>query len=389
MSKPNLVLATLFFGVFVLGCAELLVVGVLDLITADLHISVAAGGTLVTAYALGIALGGPALTVLTLKLDKRWVLVGAVVVFAVANLVLVTASDHEVFVAARFVSGAVDGLFIGVAFVTAMAIVPPERAGRAISTVISGVTVSAALGVPLGTLVGQWLGWRNSFVAIIALSVIALIAVVVLVPSVPATGSGAAGQARHAFAPRVLAVLGLNFLVFASLYATLTYIVLFLRTVTGVTGAMVSVFLFAYGLATAVGSVGGGRFADRNASGTLIIATSGTAVALLALWILGSVPVLAALVLLVWGVFAFGMAPSLQLRVVGLAGPGGQLASSLPASACNLGIAAGSATGGWVISDFGPSAPVITGMAIAALGTVVAWATSYLKPPVLEMATSS
>jgi len=381
-NRPTPVLVTLFFGVFVMGCAELLVVGVLDLIAADLRVSVSAAGALVTSFALGIAIGGPALTMLTMRMNRRTVLIGAIVVFVLANLALVLAAGYGLFIVARFVAGAVEGLFIGVAFVTGMSIVPPERAGRAISMIISGVTVSAAVGVPLGTLASQGLGWRGSFTTIIVLCVVALIATVALVPSVSGTGRGAAGQARHAFAPRVLAMLSLNVVVFASLYTALTYIVPFLRDVTGVTGAVVTVFLFAYGLATAVGSFGGGRFADRNAAGTLIVATTGTAVALLALYLVGSSPVLVALVLLAWGMLAMSMAPSLQLRVVTLAGPGGRLAASLPASAVNLGIAAGSAAGGVAISDFGPSAPVLTAAIIAAIGIVLAWATSYLKPPV-------
>ncbi len=381
-TSPTPVLVTLFFGVFVMGCAELLVVGVLDLMAADLRVSVSAAGALVTSFALGIAIGGPALTMLTMRVNRRTVLIGAIVVFVLANLVLVLASGYGVFVVARFVAGAAEGLFIGVAFVTGMSIVPAERAGRAISMIISGVTVSAAVGVPLGTLASQGLGWRGSFTTIIVLCVVALIATVALVPSVPGTGRGAAGQARHAFAPRVLAMLSLNVVVFASLYTALTYIVPFLRDVTGVTGAVVTVFLFAYGLSTAVGSFGGGRFADRNAAGTLIVATTGTALALLGLYLVGSSPILVALVLLAWGMLAMSMAPSLQLRVVTLAGPGGRLASSLPASAVNLGIAAGSAAGGVAISDFGPSAPVLTAAIIAAIGVVLAWATSYLKPPV-------
>jgi DHA1 family inner membrane transport protein len=301
-------------------------------------------------------------------------------------------SDYGLFLAARFFAGAVEGLFIGVAFVTGISMVPPERAGRAISMIISGVTVSAAVGVPLGTLASQELGWRGSFATVIVLCVVALIATAALVPSVPVpsgpgAGRGAAGQAKYAFAPRVLAMLSLNVVVFASLYTALTYIVPFLRNVTGVTGAVVSVFLVAYGVATAVGSFGGGRFADRNAARALLVATTGTAVALLALYVVGSMPVLVALVLLAWGMLAMSMAPSLQLRVVTLAGPGAGLASSLPASATNVGIAVGSAAGGVAISDFGPSAPVLTAAIIGVVGIVLAWATSYLKPPVVENTT--
>lgn len=384
--RTNLALATLFLGMFVLGSAELLVVGVLNLIAADLQISIPAAGTLVTANALGLAIGGPILTALTIKLNKRTILIGTLVLFIVANLVAVLTANYGLFLTARTVAGALQGLFIGVGFVVGMSIVPPARMGRAISVVLSGVTVSAAVGVPLGTLVGQALGWRGSFTAIVALGVISLIATLTLVPPVPSSGGGAAGQAKYAFAPRVLAVLALNFLVFASLFAALTYIVPFLQSVTGISGALISVFLLAYGVATAVGSFGGGRFADQNAARTLTVATIGVTASLLVLYLVGAIALLVALALLALGLFALGMGPSLQYRVISLAGPGGQLASSLPASAINVGIAFGSFAGGVAIGSFTASSPVITGLIIAVIAIPVAWATSFLRPPVVEQA---
>jgi MFS transporter, DHA1 family, inner membrane transport protein len=383
-ARANLALAALFSGMFVLGSAELLVVGVLDLIASDLRVSIPAAGTLVTAYALGLAIGGPILTALTIRLNRRTALVGALLGFALANLLLVLVTDYALFVVARTLAGALQGLFIGAAFTAGISVVPPERMGRAISVIISGVAVSAATGVPLGTFVGQALGWRGSFTAIVGLAVVALVATLALVPSVPSTGGGAAGQARHAFAPRVLAVLVLNFLAFGALFAALTYLVPFLQGVTGVSGALISAFLLAYGVATAVGSFGGGRFADTNAARALVVGTVGVTVSLLALYLVGTIPVLAALALVALGVFGFGMAASLQYRVVSLAGPGGQLASSLPASAINLGIAFGSAAGGVAIANSTASSAVVTGLVIAVIAVPVAWATGFLKPPVVR-----
>jgi DHA1 family inner membrane transport protein len=379
-AKANLVLAALFLGTFVLGTAELIVVGLLDLIAADLQVSHPAAGALVTANALGLAIGGPVLTALTIKLNKRTVLIGALGLFVLTTLAPVLTADYGLFVAARSVAGAAQGLFIAAGFAAGISVVPPERMGRAISVVISGVAISAALGVPLGTLIGQALGWRGTFTAVVALAALALAAVMALVPSVPAVG-GASGQARYAFAPRVLGVLGLNFLVFAALFAALTYVVPFLQDVTGISGALISVFLLAYGVATAIGSFGGGRFADANAARTLIAGTIGVAASLLALYVVGAVALLVVAALAALGMFGFGMAPSLQYRVVSLAGPGGQLAQSLPASTINLGIAFGSAAGGVAIGTFATSAAVLTGLVLAAVSIVAAWATSFLKPP--------
>lgn len=385
--RANLALAALFLGTFVLGTAELLVVGVLNLIAADLRVSIPAAGALVSANALGLAIGGPILTALTIKLNKRAVLIGTLVLFTVANLVPVLSADYGLFVAARSVAGALQGLFIAVGFVVGASVVPPERMGRAMSVVISGVAVSAAVGVPLGTLVGQAIGWRGAFALVVVFAVIALIAAVGLIPPTPSVAGGAAGQARYAFAPRVLAALGLNFLVFAALFAALTYLVPFLQAVTRVSAGLIGVFVLAYGVATAVGSFGGGRFADQNAPRTLIVATIGVAGALLALDLAGTIAFLVALALTALGLFGMGMAASLQYRVVSLAGPGAQLASALPASAINMGIAFGSAAGGLAISGHAASAAVLTGLIIAVIAIPVAWATSYLKPPLVKQTT--
>jgi DHA1 family inner membrane transport protein len=385
--RANLALATLFLGMFVIGSTELLVVGVLDLIAADMHVSIPSAGSLVTTYALGLAIGGPILTAATIKLNKRTLLAGALILFALGNLIAVLTANYSVLLVARTFTGAVQGLFIAAAFAAGSSVVPPARRGRAIAVVISGTAVSGALGVPLGTLAGQALGWRGSFTAAAVLAGAALIATLALVPSVPSTGGGAGSQARYAFAPRVLAVLALTCLVFASVYAALTYIVPFLQTVTGISGGLISVFLLSYGVATAVGSFGGGRFADANAARTLVVGTTSLAVCLLALYLVGSIAVLVALVLLASGLFAMGMAPAMQYRVVDLAGPGAAFAQSLPASAANVGIALGSFAGGVAIGSFTASAAVLAGLLIAVIAIPLAWAAGFLKPPVVREST--
>ncbi|GFJ83690.1 MFS transporter [Phytohabitans houttuyneae] len=199
--RGNLALAALFIGMFVMGGTELLVVGMLDLIAIDLRISIPAAGALVTAYALGLAIGGPMLTAVSIRLNRRTVLVGALALFVLSNLVAVLTTTYAVLVAARTVTGALEGLFIAAAIAAGIAAVPPARAGRAMAVVISGAAVSGALGAPLGALLGQALGWRGTFAAAGAVAVAALIATVALVPSAPSTGGGAVRQARHAFAP--------------------------------------------------------------------------------------------------------------------------------------------------------------------------------------------
>ena len=208
-----------------------------------------------------------------------------------------------------------------------------------------------------------------------------LVAAVLVLPSLPTTpGSRALAQARAAFAPRVLAVLGLALLIFAGLQSALTYLVPFLAEVSGVSGPVVSAYLLAYGVATTAGSYAGGRFADANAARALIVGSIGVAAALVGMRLLGAHPLGVALAVVGLGAFAMGMAPSLQHRVVTLAGPGAPLASSLPASAVNAGIAVGSLAGGAAITASGVTAAVTTGAVIAGVAVAAAWATSAIRP---------
>jgi DHA1 family inner membrane transport protein len=381
-SRADLSLWTLFLGAFVVGSAELVVVGVLNLIARDMAVPISTAGTLVTAYALGISVGGPILTAVSIRFGRRPLLRLALAAYVAGNMLAVVAANFGMLLVARILTGALHGLFIGVAFAVAASLVPPERLGRGISMVLGGIAVSTALGVPLGTLIGQELGWQAPFVAIVVLGLVALVATLLVIPPVPNTGSGGfAAQARHALAPRVLAVLGLGVLIMGGQFATLTYLALFLEQVTGVSGPVVSVFLLAYGIANAVGTFAGGWAADRNAVRTLMLANMLLVLALGALYLTGSVPVLAALALCGWGLVGFGLVPSLQYRVVSLAGPGRDLAATLPASAVTAGIAVGALAGGWAVSHHGASAAALAGLATCAAALPVTWATGFLKPP--------
>jgi len=381
-SRINLALGALALGAFTIGSAELVVVGVLNLIAGDLAVSISTAGTLVTSYALGIAVGGPVLTAVTIRFGRRPLLLVALGAYLIGNLIAAFAVNFAMLLGARILTGSLHGLFIGVAFAIGAGLLPPERLGRAISMVFGGIAVATALGVPLGTLVGQAWGWQASFIAIVGAGSVALAMMLVYVPDVPNSGIGGfTAQARHALAPRVLAVLGLGFLIMGGEFAALTYLQPFLADVTGISGPMISIFLLVYGIANAVGTFLGGAAADRDASRTLTLATAVLVLALGGLYLWGSNPVAAALALAVWGVVGFGLVPSLQYRVVSLAGPGRDFAAMLPASAVTAGIAVGALVGGRAVDHSGASAAVLTGTALMVLAVPVAWATRFLKPP--------
>lgn len=378
----SIALGALFAAAFVVGSAELVVVGVLTLVAEDLSVSVADAGLLVTAYALGIAIGGPLLTALTIRVARRALLRLAFTVYVVGNLLAALASSFGLLVLTRVVTGALHGLFIGVALGVAASLVPAERMGRAIAMVLGGIAMSTALGVPIGTLIAQNAGWRATFVVIVLLGVIALVAVVVTVPRTEKSGSvGFRAQAREALAPKVLAVLAAGFLVMGAQFAALTYLTPFLEQVTELGPTGVTVFLLLYGLASAAGTLLGGRAADADANRSLVGGTVTMLIALTVLHYAGSSAPVAAIALVVWGVAGWGLVPALQYRTVTLAGAGGDLAATLPASATTGGIALGAVLGGWGISRFGPETPTLiaAGACLAVLPLV--WWTTRLRAP--------
>jgi DHA1 family inner membrane transport protein len=380
--RSQLALTTLMLGAFVVGTAELVIVGVLPLVADDMSVSISTAGQLVTAYALGISFGGPILNALTTRFGRRVLAWMCLTCYIAGNALAVAASGFGMLVAARFITGSIHGLFIGVASVVAAGVVPEEKKGRAMSMVFGGIAVATVLGIPLGTLIGQTLGWRATFTGIIILGCLALLATLVFVPPVEGSGMGGlAEQARCAFAPRVLAMLAVGFTLMCGQFTVFTYLAPWLEDVTDISGGMISAFLLAFGVASAAGTFIGGMAADRSTSKTLWGGNVLVILALGLLYLVGSVPVLVALVLGVWGLLMFTILPSLQVRVIGLAGVGGNLAATLSASAANAGIAVGALIGGWVVSNHGVHPLVLVGLLISAIALPAAWATQWLRPP--------
>lgn len=380
--RSTVALAALALGSFVIGTAELVVVGILNLIADDLSVSVSTAGQLVTAYALGISVGGPIITALTIRLGRKFLLWLSLAIYIVGNLAAVISVSFGALIVARVLTGSIHGLFIGVASTVAATLVPAEKRGQAMAMVFGGIAVSTVLGVPLGTLVGQTLGWKAAFVGIVILGVIALVATLLLVPAVQSPGSTAIGaQARSAFAPRVLATLAVGFLLLGGQFTALTYLAPYLEEITGISGSLISVFLLAYGVASAIGTFFGGKFADRSATRTLVVANVLLIVAFAGLYAFGSSPLLATVALALWGLVGFGLVPSLQLRVITLAGPGGDLAATLGASAVNAGIAVGALVGGAVLAANGSHAVVLTALIVTAVALPATWAIGLLKVP--------
>ncbi|WP_225724786.1 MULTISPECIES: MFS transporter [unclassified Nocardia] len=184
------VLLLLAAGLFAIGTDGYVIAGLLPSISADLGVGTAAVGRLVTVFALAYAVGAPVAGRLTVRTSRRAVLLTALAGFAAANLATSIAGDYAAMLAARVAAALTASVFTPAAAAAATALVMPERRGRALATVGAGMSAATAVGVPLGTLIGGWLGWRTTLTAVAALATVTAIGLAVLLPPLPAGPNG-------------------------------------------------------------------------------------------------------------------------------------------------------------------------------------------------------
>jgi len=361
-------LLALTAGAFGIGTTEFVIMGLLLQVSADLHVSIAAAGLLISGYALGVAVGAPLLTIATRRVPRKTVLLALMAIFTLGNIACALAPNYEMLMAARVITSLAHGTFFGVGSVVATGLVAPEKRASAIAIMFTGLTAATMLGVPAGAWLGLQFGWRSTFWAVALIGVFALAVLAVFVPRDRAADKQAPASLADELAvlarPQVLLGLAMTVLGFAGVFAVFTYIQPLLTRITGLSEAAVSPILLLFGGGLAVGNILGGKLADR----ALMPAVLGTLVAL-AVVLAVMEPALhsgvtAALFVGLLGIAAFATVAPLQLRVLEKASGAGQnLASSLNIAAFNLGNALGAWVGGVVI-DRGPG--------LGALGWVAA-----------------
>lgn len=368
-------LAALFLGTFALGTTEFIVAGLLPSVAADLSISVPVAGFVITAYAIGVAIGGPVLAVALARLPPRASLLALMLVFTLGQAACALAPSYPALLLARVIVAACHGAFFGIAVVLATHLVPPDRSGRAVALLLAGVTTANVLGVPAGSAIGNLLGWRMSFWSVFGLGVLAIAAIAAWVPDSRAESTRSA-PIREQVSWLLRPVVSLYFVVIilsmAGQLALFSFIVPYLTGVTGLSADIVPWFLLLFGLGSTLGVVLGGRLADWNLMRTLLVTTLAQVLAYLAIALTGQVPAFMVPFALVWGFAAFAFSPAAQAKVLKQAGPAVGLASSLIPTAFNIGIAAGAAGGAVVFQWAGtPSVLPWIGAIASACAAVV------------------
>lgn len=176
-------LIALATSAFAIGTTEFISVGLLPLMMQEFHVSYSMAGLTVTLYALGVTIGAPVLTSLTVKIPKKRLLILIMIVFLVANTLAAGAPTIELLLAARILSSFSHGVFMSIGATIAADLVAPHKRTSAIAIMFTGVTLATVTGVPIGTFIGQIMGWRAAFVVIVIIGFIALVANGFLIPS--------------------------------------------------------------------------------------------------------------------------------------------------------------------------------------------------------------
>ncbi|MBU2987062.1 MFS transporter [Saccharophagus degradans] len=378
-------LFALTLSAFAIGTTEFVIVGLIPTIAQDLGVSLPSAGLLVSLYALGVAIGAPALTAMTGRWQRKNVLIAVMSLFVVGNLLAWMAPSYSSLITARILTGLAHGVFFSIGSTIATSLVPREKEASAIAIMFTGLTVALVTGVPLGTWIGQNFGWRATFMVVAVLGLIALIGSALLVPKnmKQAAPTRISQQLSVLTQPRLLLVYAMTAVGYGGTFTVFTFLAPILERISGFQPSAIGLIMLVYGVSVAVGNIWGGHIADRlGPIKALQIIFTALALVLFAFTFTAGNQITAVITILIWGAFAFGNVPGLQVYVVQLAEKytphAVDVASGLNIAAFNVGIALGSLLGGIIIESMSLMDTAWIAAVIVALALVLTRLSGFL-----------
>lgn len=371
----------LTISAFAIGTTEFVIVGLIPTIAQSLGVGLPSAGLLVSFYALGVAVGAPVLTALTARVPRKLLLLALMALFTAGNLLAWMAPNYGALLAARVLTGLAHGVFFSVGSTIAASLVPKEKAASAIATMFAGLTAALVTGVPLGTFIGQNLGWHATFLVVSLLGVVAFLGSLAFVPNALPRAASAPLSRQIAVVshPRLLLVYAKTAIGYGGTFIPFTFLAPILQKVTGLHPGAVGWVLLVYGVSVAFGNLWGGRLADRKgpiAALKMIFAV--LAFVLFVFTFTAHIEWLAVVTVLIWGAVAFGNVPGLQVYVVQQAQryvpEAVDVASGLNIAAFNIGIAGAAWLGGLIVEHLGlMDTPWIGGGVVLFALALTAW----------------
>ncbi|WP_256761516.1 MFS transporter [Cohnella sp. WQ 127256] len=369
---------------FLVGTSENIIAGILDRVAGDVGVSVAAAGQLITVFSLAYAFGTPVLMAITARIERRKLMIGALGVFFVGNVITVMASGYIPLMGSRVILALSTGVFVVVALTVAAKLAKPGKQGSAIATLVMGFSTSLIVGVPLGRVIATIYDWKLIFAGIAVLSLLAMVAIL---RTIPKSEGEAPVPIRAQFAllrnPQISIALSVTFFWIFGYSIVYTYISPFLLSITGMGERTVSIGLFAFGVASLIGSKLGGYSTDKwGASRTLIAGMLLHSGVLFLLSAFSQSVVFVFPLLMLWAFSAWSSGPTQQYYLMTLAPEASGIMLSLNSSVLQLAMAAGAGIGGVIIQSVSLSAISwlgAVGVAIAALMAAASFGLSRNK----------
>jgi len=385
-------LLALFFAAFAFGTTEFVIAGVLPQVAEGLGVSVPSAGYLVSGYAIGIAVGGPLLTIVTARLSRKTLLIGLTIAFTIGQAACALAPDFFSMLLLRVAIAFAHGTYFGVAMVVAIGLVRPEQRGMAVALILAGLTVSGIVGVPVGTAIGNAFGWRATFWAMFILGIVAALALATLLPrgtGASAVPAGLKKEVRVLGRQQVWTCLIIMQMLMLCQYVPYTYIALLLVEVTGLDASMVPWVLLLNGLGATAGVFIGGKLSGRYLMPSLMVMPALQAVVLVVIYFVSPYPLPMVAALTLWSGINFAIGTPIQTRILSWTADAPNLASSLIPSGFNVGIAIAASLGAMMLSAGLPySSLPLVGVGAMIVAVMVAAAShawekrSGLTPPV-------
>ncbi|WP_309104620.1 MFS transporter [Microbacterium sp.] len=329
----------LAFSLFAMGSAEFLLAGILPAVAQDIDVDLAAAGGLITAFAVGVVIGGPPFAVLSLRWPRRAALIVTQLAFAASIAAGIVAGTYPALLVSRFVAGLAYAGFFAVAAVTAVGLVASDRAARASGVVVSGLSLAMILGGPAGTFLGYQIGWASGFWLVVTLTVMGAATTAFVLPRTTAATEPSIRRELDAMRqPRLWLILLVTMLSTAAYMISFSYLSELLRSISRVPDAWIAAVLVLFGVGAWAGLTIGGRISDRRPHLALVTGAVGIAASSVLIAVFAAHPLIVVPLVLVLGVFGFVLNPALYGRVFRIAGDAPTLAGATTVSAFQLGI---------------------------------------------------
>lgn len=372
--RTALAIGALAVGGFAIGTTEFMTMGLLPQLAAGTGVGIATAGHYVSAYALGVVVGAPAVALLAARLPRKGLLIALMAFFAAAHLGVLLADRYPSLMLARFLAGIPHGAYFGIGSVVAASLVSRARRTAAVAALLQGLGVANVVGVPVATMLGQRLGWQTAYAAVGAIGAATVVALAVWLPRQPVSGDESMARELAALRrPQVLLALLIGTVGFGGMFAMYAFIAPTMTELAGVAASFVPWVLAAYGVGMVTGMVLAGRVARRGVLRGIIVVLALIAALLGVFGWAVHLAWLGVAMVFVLGLLPSILVPLLQIRLMDVAHEGQSLAAALNHSTLNLANALGAWLGSVVLAaGWGYGAPSRVGALLALLGVGVA-----------------